>query len=387
VWADDWRWWYQYGYGTDPTWDLTQTVVEARWTTEGHTMGDGTYRGDLQPGRLELKLYDPAERLLNLATSGTIWGHYKPADATFCFFIDSVTSILAAAGDPLRHNLVVTADTWPLRLDASWNTDRPAETVTARLAFLVDRLDTDTNLVVPHWAGDLAADNHTVTAQAGAASGQLYSPGYLDLVRTAAANGVAWVEARASDADYTPGSLVLHYDLWDSVVAHTLHEADYLVGSTWTYGNDLPVGWVQWAGIDAAGVATTVDQVGHYWATYGQQKIGPLRLWGNIAAGGPQEAAVKQTGQNVMDDRAAPVQVVDQIVAVSGDRTTPDGRPSSPWDPASMLWNPLDVLQWFRLAGHVHETYRVTQTAHVLNALGWEATHTLSMFSQPVALP
>jgi hypothetical protein len=147
------------------------------------------------------------------------------------------------------------------------------------------------------------------------------------------------------------------------------------------------VGAFSWTGTDPAGVASTIYQSGHYWATYGAAQIGPCRVWADLSGLGAQAGAVRDTGQNVLDDRRAPVQVVDQIVAVSGDRTTPDGRPSSPWDPASMLWTPLDVLQWQRLAGGPLESYRVTQTAHVLNALGWEATHTLSMFSQPVHIP
>ena len=66
-WHDAWRWWYQYDDQTQPAWDLTELVVEARWTTDSHTLGDGTlHRGDLQPGRLELQLHDPTGKVRGL---------------------------------------------------------------------------------------------------------------------------------------------------------------------------------------------------------------------------------------------------------------------------------------------------------------------------------
>ena len=53
-WGKDWRWWWQRGDAVAQFVDLTAMVVEARWTTDSHSMGDGTFRGDLQPGQLTL---------------------------------------------------------------------------------------------------------------------------------------------------------------------------------------------------------------------------------------------------------------------------------------------------------------------------------------------
>ena len=389
VWRDQWRVWYQYGSTTYPEWDLTDLVVEARWSTDGHTMGDGTFRGDLQPGRLALKLIDPTQRATGLDQSGTIWLRFEPTEATWCFFIHDITSLLAPPGDPARWDVVVTADSWPDRLTTpSYNSLRPFETVTNRLNAIVTRLGSDTGLILPGVTGAVATDPHYVqalTQTTGTPS--VFSPPFLDQVRQAAANGVAWLEARSVPTPHTPGTLVLHYDLWGTVTARPLYEAQVDTDTPWTFGLDHVITQTVWTGTDNAGTQTTIDQVGSGYGTWGVLKMGPLRILGDVAFAGAQLAAVTATGNTILHDHGNPTQLVDQIVVTSGDRSHPDGTPSTPWDPAANVWTPTDVMQWHRFGASTLETYRVTQTEHRLTATVWESTHHLEMFSSPTALP
>ena len=389
VWGADWRWWYQDTATTYASWDITDLVVEARWTTDGHTMGDGTFRGDIQPGRLELRLMDPGARSSFIGLLGTIWARYEPTEATWCWFVYDVTSLLAPPGDPLRWDVVVTADTWPDRLKSgSYNSARPAETVAARLGAIVSRLNSDVGLRLPAVAGQIAADAHTVPAVVLAGTPTPFYPAFLDQVRQAAANGVAWLEARSVPTPWTPGSLVLHYDLWNTATGRLVSEAQVNSATPWTYGMEHIKTHVTWAGVNAAGVATTIDQTGGTYGAYGVQSLGPMRILGDVAAGGAQLAAVQATGSSILADHANPAQRVDLIVVTSGDRTHPNGSPSVLWDPTANVWNPTEPLQWYRFGPtNPLETYRVTQTEHRLTARVWESTHHLEMFTQPTPLP
>ena len=69
-WKSDWVFWYQTGRTFQR--DLTGMVVEAHWTSDSHTLGDGTLRGDIQPGNCQIRLNDPEHVLAGIDKHGAI---------------------------------------------------------------------------------------------------------------------------------------------------------------------------------------------------------------------------------------------------------------------------------------------------------------------------
>ena len=144
-WGDDWAWWYQ--VGTAGIIPLNELVVEARWTTDSHTLGDGTFRGDLQPGTLTARLWDPQHQLDNLDKLGAVWAAYKPTAQVWCWFYDQFARGLYAPGDPAAADCVFTGTQWPVRLTSSQGSLAPAvQTAAARLAAIVANLNAVTVL-------------------------------------------------------------------------------------------------------------------------------------------------------------------------------------------------------------------------------------------------
>ena len=200
-WGDDWRWWYQVGPTVNR--ELNEMIVEARWTTDGHTLGDGTFRGDIQPGSLTVRLWDPNHVLDDLPKAGAMWAQYKPTGATWCWFYDSFTRGLVAPGDPAGADCVFSGTQWPLRF-TTWTqfTNYPAQSAAARLAAVVATLNAQAGasaLNMPAVAGNIAPQTQLVPAaplQQQPSAFQFY-PAYLQTVRDAATNGIAWMSAAA----------------------------------------------------------------------------------------------------------------------------------------------------------------------------------------------
>ena len=385
VWKEDWRWWYQYADSAKVEWELAGKVVEARWTTDAYALGDGTYRGDCQPGVLNLRLYDPEQLLLSLGRLGTIWATYVPTGATWCWFIRSITGLLAVPGDPTLNEIVVTADAWPARLTASsYNSGRPVESVSTRFAAIVDRLATDTGLLLPAISGSIAADTHPVPAVTNmTGEGSTVMPGFLQQLRDAGSNGLMYLEAVAGPGPGYAGRLVIHYDLWETVQARGLWNDQVLAASIWQQGLDNLITEVKWHGTRADGVTTDDwEQYSSSFGVFGVQAKGPLRVWGDVSQGGAQHAAVVATGQTILDNYGDSTREYAQAMQqVSGDRE------HSAWDPTRFVWGPQWVIQWYRVDGQPQESYRVVKSEHILNARQWLVTHTLEFFTSPTPIP
>jgi len=378
VWHDDWRWWTQHGATYDR--DITANVIEARWGTDSHTLGDGTFRGDLQPGRLNVKLYDATQDLAHIDKLATIWATFNPTGDTWCWFVDQVTQQLAVPNDPLRNQLVLTADTWPDRLTASsYNAGRPAEAVDARVNAIVTRLNTDSGLALPAVAGAVEADPHIVPAVVSTPSeGTTVFAGFLQQLRDAASNGLLWLEAVPGAGAGDAGSLLVHYQLVETVWAHSLYNDQVVAGSVWTQGHDSLVTEMEWSGVNSAGAASDYLAYSGGWGQYGLHKVGPLRIWGDISAGGAARAATDAMANETFAQRGDPnLTYVDSLQMVSGDRQ------HSAWAADQMVWPPHGVMQWYRVDNRPQESYRVQKTDHILTARQWWATHTLEPFVQP----
>jgi hypothetical protein len=375
-WAGQWDWWYQ--YGTQRRYSLTDVIVEADWTTDSYTPGDGTFRGDLQPGKLTARMYRRDNRFDSWSKMATIWGCYLPTGATWCWYIDTVSARLVSPGDPSGVDLVVEALTWPTRLTTgAYSAARPAETVAARLGYVANRLGTDTGLVLPAWTGNIANDRHLLVAQ-----NDGYHP-WLQHVRDAAANGVAYlVPYRGADGS---GGITLAYDFWQARTARTLAPSQIISGSVTSDAIDDLVTKVEWAGTDPAGTSTTVDQYGGGYGAYGILQQGPMRIVGQIAAGGLDLAAVQATGTQLLTDRGDPQErYLSSLDLVGpGARRAPNGT-LTPWDPATMTWAPNDT---FTIPGYSYAAMRVVAAAHRLTLTSWETTLTLTKATIPTALP
>ena len=387
VWKDAWRWWYQYAAGAVLL-DLTDKVVEARWSTDSHTLGDGTFRGDLQPGRLELKLYDGDHALAGQSKLGQIWATFVPTGATWCWFVSEYATPLAATGDPALTDLVVTADTWPDRLTvSSYQSGRPAERVDARVQAIVDRLNTDTGLFLPAVAGSIEADAHTVPAVVATTEASTVFPAFLQQLRDAASNGLLWLEAVPGGAGQA-GSLLVHYMLVETVLARSLYNDQVVAGSVWSQGLDGLITEVAWHGTDATGATFDYATFAGSWGAYGLHKSGPWRVWGDVTAAGAQRAACDAIANETLKQRGNPnLTYVDQLEMVSGDRRHPDGTPANAWDATRMVWPPHGVIQWYRVDGQPQESYRVVRSDHVLTARTWIVNHVLEPFVQPAHIP
>jgi len=375
-WAGDWDWWYQ--YGTQRRYSLADVIVEARWDSDSYTPGDGTFRGDLQPGKLELHMIRRDNRFDSWSKLATIWACYLPTGATWCWYIDTVSRRFVATGDPAGVDIVVEALTWPSRLTTgSYNGQRPAETVFDRLTAVAARFGSDAGLVLPAWTGQIANDRHQLPAQS-----TPYYP-WLQLVRDAAANGVAWLAPfRGSDGS---GQAVLAYDYWEAVNNRTLPPSQIISGSVTSDGIDDLVTKASWAGTDPAGVATALDQYGGGYGAYGIMQQGPMRVVGQIATGGRDLAAVTATGNQILSDRGDPNERYLSSVDLfgPGDRRAANGT-LTPWDPAAMMWRPNDSLT---IDTYSYARMRVVSSSHRLTLRSWETTLNLAKMTAPTPLP
>ena len=383
-WGDDWAWWYQVGTGGIVP--LNELVVEARWTTDSHTLGDGTFRGDLQPGSLTVRLWDPGHLLDNLDKLGAVWACYKPTAQVWCWFYDQFARGLYAPGDPAAADCVFTGTQWPVRLTSSQGSLAPAvQTAAARLAAIVANLNAVTVLNLPAVTGNIAAQTQQVSAPAFSGFGY---PSYLALVRDAATDGIAWLAPAATPP--AAGTLVLTYARWETVKAtRTLDRSQIVAGPPTTASSDWVTTAVTWSGTNAAtGVQTTQGMsTPSSWQTWGY--VGPsLRVYGNIASGGPELTPVQNTAVALMGDRAdATEQLLSSVSLQSGTRWTADGKPSpADWDPYAHVFAPTDVAQIDDGAGHLKK-YRVTKSDHRLTSTVWQTTHYLDKYTAPSPLP
>lgn len=373
VWGDTWDWWVQNGPTRAQT--LSPYIVEARWTTDSYTPGDGTFRGDVQPGRLALRIVDPHGTLQTINKTGQIWGCYRPTGATWCFFVDTIARPLVAPGDPAGGYRVISASSWPARLTTtSYGTGRDAETVSARFAYLVGQWQSDYFLSLPAVTADITADNHVVPANVGA-----INP-WIQIARDAAANGVFWLEAIRDPAGF--GRWIVHYDLWGALNPYRSVPNNQIVAGTVTeQGIGDLVTKVSWAGTSAAGVATAFDQYGAY-HSYGLMTYGPMRVLADLA--GADLTAVTNTGAAILNDRGDPTYpYISAVSFVSGARRTPSGTIVA-WDPTMMVWAPNNVMR-LTVSGVVY-SWRVTSTAHTLTARTWGATASLVRYTVPATL-
>jgi hypothetical protein len=304
----------------------------------------------------------------------------------WCFFIRSVSKLLLPAADPLGSNRVIVADTWPSRLTASaYAASRPAESVNARLSYIAGRFGSDTGLLLPAVSAEVSADAHIVKPTVANSDGTY--PGWLQQVRDAAANGVAWLDPVAP-SDATAGQLVLRYELWSTARERGLANDQVLASTVWAQDVDELTTKVAWTATDPAGVDTSRFTLGGGWGQYGVLPMGPMRVWGDLT-NAAFATALDATAQQVLLDRGNPnAGYVDTISMISGDRTNPTpGGAGVAWDPAAMVWAPIDVAVWNRAVGQPTEKYWVAQSAHVLTARAWDVDHRLERYSAPAVLP
>ena len=131
-------------------------------------MGDGSFRGDLQPGTLTLRLWDPHHALDNLDKFGAIWAWYRPTNQVWAWFYDNFTRGLFAPGDPAAADCVYSGVTWPSRLTSLRNeTGFPTQSVSARLAAIVAGLGGGSGqLYLPRVSGNTAGQSQQMLASA-----------------------------------------------------------------------------------------------------------------------------------------------------------------------------------------------------------------------------
>jgi hypothetical protein len=390
-WRYDWQVFYQ--SGTTVVWDMTASTVEVRWSTDSHKTGDGTYRGDLQPGTLALQIHDANHRAETLDKTGTIWLHYGPSNYTWGFYVDTVTRQLVSPTDPTAADVVITGSPWPIRLtsDCTYNFARGAERVDARLAAIAAYLSRNTNQRLPTYNQNIAADSHTVAAipTPTTVPANAY-PAALSLIRDAATNGVAWVSAglNASGA----GEFTLNYARWDTGTTRLLAPTDVVAGIPFDQTMDDLITQVTWNAVNPAGVANTTSLSDAAWANYGMARL-TLRLYGDVSSSSaPEWSSATNTAIALMNARRDPTRSsLSAVTATSGARTHPAGGAGPAWNPAAHVWSPVDVLQWNPPVAYPGQNwqpfYWVTKTDHRLRAAAWDSAHTVEVWAQAVALP
>ena len=405
-WGDDWAWWYQIGQnGIGGNINLLNPyIVEARWTTDSHTLGDGCFRGDLQPGTVTIRLWDPLKRLAYMSNkAGAVFALYKPTGAAWCWFFESLTKGLYAPGDPLDADLVWTGTTWPFRFTAPITLNgMAAQPADSRLTTIVNRLNNNRgNLQIPVTSGAIAAQSQMVAANQADQNGLF--PSWLQEVRNAAPNGVAWL---APGPDTTPpqvgggtaghGTLLLTYARWDAAAQRTLDRSQIIAGPAVSAGIDWLVTMAAWQAVNAGGATTALRVTGTALANiWGMQGPDQMRLWGDVTATtGAEYAATLATGNALMAARSdSTEQVLDTITVQSGVRTRPDGRPGlAAWDPYSHHWLPTDVAvipppPGAPPAPTITSLFRVVKSEHRLTATIWETTHTIEKYVSAQPLP
>jgi hypothetical protein len=392
-WGDDWRWWYQIGTDPQTVVELSDLVVEARWNSDSHTMGDGTFRGDLQPGQVTVRMWDPAYRLdvNTFSPLGCMFAYYVPTGAAWCWFYTSFARGLWPSGDPAGADCVFTGTLWPPRLTAArGETNFPSQSANARLAGVVGLLNGYSNLYMPHVAANLAPQTQTVaTAPQGTGTGGGFFPSYLALVRDAAANGTAWLSAVGAAAPAV-GTLTLNYARWEARNARNLDRTQIIAGPAVTTTPDFVVTALSWAAlVGSTGLATTLAQSNTGTQTWGVQGPATMRLLGDVTAtSGTEYNAAHATGQAILSGRSnVGEEIIDSIDVQSGWRTSPAGAPTSAqWDPYSHVFAPPDTVT-ITQNDQAQHVYHIVGSAHRLTGRLWQTTHTLEKYIAPTALP
>lgn len=390
-WGDDWAWWFQPGVA-GPSLALNEMVVEARWTTDAHTLGDGSFRGDLQPGTLTLRLWDPHHALDNLDKFGAIWAWYRPTNTVWAWFYDNFTRGLFAPGDPAAADCVYSGVTWPSRLTSLRNeTGFPSQSVSARLAAIVAGLGGGSGqLYLPRVSGNTAGQSQQMLAAAGDTStGVLLYPGYLAALRDASTDGVGWL-AYTTAGPTGPGALVVSYARWEAATTRILDRSQIVAGPAVTASIGFLITLLVWAATNGAnGAASTFHLYGANVSTVGVQGPGSLRLWGDVSAtSAPEWAGANATGVQLVKDRSdATEQVLSSVSLQSGTRWTAAGLASTAdWDPYAHVFSPTDVARVDDGAGNV-KSYRVVKSDHRLTSTVWQTTHYLEKHTAATPLP
>ena len=388
-WGGDWAWWYQ--VGTVKLYDLTELVVEAVWSTDSHSYGDGTFRGDIQPGTLTVRLWDPHHIFDTPDRRGAIFAAYLPTGACWCWFYESVTRGLFAPGDPIDADCVYIGSTWAARMaNPNPAAGYPAQSVSARLAAVVATLaSTTSGINLPPITASVASQNQRVVALAADANG-LYQ-GWLQTVRDAAAPGVAWLSAvTVNPGDAAAGGrLVLNYARWETTNARTLDRSQVIAGPPVTDSQEWAITQVTWAATNGTTAAQTALAVySGFLGISGAQGPTGLRLWGDVSAAGAEHAAANATAGQLINDRAqTDREHLSNVTVQSGRRRAAGGGPAlADWDPYSHTFAPTDVLA-LNDAGGTPRYYRVTKSDHRLTASTWQTVHTLETFTAPTPLP
>jgi hypothetical protein len=398
-WGAEWRFWYQ--VGSAQIMDLTDMVVEARWTTDGHTPGDGTLRGDVQPGKCAIRMWDPTNKLGSFDKFGAVWACYIPTGATWAWFYNTFTRGLYAPGDKAAADCVFSGDTWPVRMTANTftaygNSGRPAESANARLNDLADKAANSST-----WLGDIYSWRMPAIVKAIAAQSQTVPavptvnyntngqyPSWLALVRDAASDGLMWWGYGRDAAGN--GTMTFHYDRWETANAQrVLDPAQVVAGPPVDASAGFVFGYTDAnATRGADGVASFVRYNGNP-AFAGAGNIA-VRMYGDInSATGPEYSATNNTIAGWGADHYSPGErVLSSISCQSGPRWTAAGQASSAhWDPAAHVWGPLDVMSYADPVDSRTHLYRVAASSHVLNAAAWQTAHTLEKYSVAYALP
>jgi hypothetical protein len=387
-WGDDWRWWFQYGPNPFQQINLNPLLVEARWTTDSHTMGDGTFRGDLQPGTVTVRMWDPQHALDLLNKSGTLWAQYKPTSAAWCWFYESFTRGLFAPGDPTDADCVYTGTLWPNRLVSESDANSfGAQSCSARLTSIVNQLAAQAGtLNLPAITGSIAPQSQQMIANPVDSSTGLY-PGTLQCIRDASSNGIGWMQPTVDST--TVGRLIINYARWETTNERNLDLSQVVAGPPTTASQDWLVTQVRWSAINPAGANTVAESHSGAVNTWGYQTVGPMRLWGDVGSG-PERLPALNTASTLMGDRGSPSEpILSSVSLQSGLRWTADGRPAvSTWDPWAHVFNPTDVLLWPdpQAIGGVRK-YRVSKSDHRLTATVWQTTHYLDKLTAPQPLP
>jgi hypothetical protein len=294
---------------------------------------------------------------------------------------------LYPAGDPLAADCVFTGSTWPL----AWTNNRTQtnfnpSTVKKRFDDIVYGIGVIFAGQYPPLTGSAAAQNQSCGAAAADSSTGTY-PGYLQAVRDAGADGVAWLAASAPAGG--PGQLILCYERWETIGQHRpLGDAQIVAGPPSTADATWAISFVQWtATVGTTAAASTLNvQASPGFSVNG--KAGPsFRLWGDVTASGPEQSACNQIAQNLFADYAQGDLVLSSVSLQSGHRTTATGGTAlADWDPYAHVFRPTDLADINDINGHP-VTYRITLSSHRLTFTIWQTVHTLEKYSPAVALP
>jgi hypothetical protein len=391
-WGDDWRFWVQYGPNPQTVIELTEMVIEARWTTDEHTMGDGTFRGDLQPGQLALRLWDPKRILDAIPFTALIFARYRPAAMTFVWFHDTLTRGLYPQSDPQAADCVINGLGWPVRLTAPSTFNRTPEPANSRMTAVVAAINAASTLNLPTVAGDIAAQSQSVGASIMVDTQIAVYPGYLQALRDAGVYGVVWLEGTGGDVDGSTGALAVRYRRWDTSQPRPLDPAQIIAGPAISRSVDFVLSQVKFEGDDpttAAAESFTYSVTDSQAYAYGLVAAGPLRVWDRLDGTGPQWPVLISLAGQILYEHGQSQTYLSTVSCQSGARWLADGRPSTVlWNPAAHVWSPIEVMTYRNpAAGNTTQSYRVTKSDHTLNAAAWSTTHTLEWFVNPPAMP